>query len=140
MNHDDYEGVHVILDNVDDLHITATQEIEPEHFIFTTLNIAPQGTAYADGSPSGFESISLDLQRKSIAMLNVGSVPVILCHSVAQVKDPANYATPIVSPQGGLIPAGGNWGADGTGPVWVVNTSLTVNALVTVTVNRRGNA
>jgi hypothetical protein len=133
--------VHVHVDNTDEFrNALHTEEVEPEHFVFSTYNIGPAGTQYSDGTPAGYVSVALDLKRKSIAIQNNSAQPIVLCHTISQAHDPANYATPLVNPVGAYIPAGGNAAMDGTGPLQIVNTSTTQNALVTVIVNRRGNA
>jgi hypothetical protein len=133
--------VHVHVDNADDLkNATKVEEVEPEHFVTSTLVLLPVTNQLSTGQGTGRNDIAqvldVDLKRKSAACLVIDTA-VVFCDSYRKAQDTANQTAGVPFPQGAYVPAGGSWAADGTGPLWVVNTIPGTPCRVSVTINRR---
>jgi hypothetical protein len=124
-----HDIIHVHVDNHEDMkaHAVKVEEHEPEHFVFHTFVIPANGIE---------RLANLDPMRKSIAILTVDQA-IILCHTESQANSAANQVAATPNPDGAYIAAGGNWSANGTGAVWMVNATGSSTRVV-VTLNRRG--
>jgi hypothetical protein len=134
INHQDPISVHV--ENFGDFETYKTEEVEPEHFVFSTYQVqagtAPQGTGL-----SPYQRIlAQDPLRKEATIINVDN-PVVLCHSEAQAANANNQITTVPFPEGAYLAAGANITIKGTGQVWVAATAVTASR-VSVMANRRG--
>jgi hypothetical protein len=83
--------------------------------------------------------LDLDPLRKD-AIIVVNDNPVVICHTYRQTQDPANQVAGVPFPNGGYLPVGNGPSISGTGPLWVVATTVATNTRVTVLINRRGAA
>jgi len=135
MKDEDAVKVHVV--NASDMKAVATEEKEPEHFIFSTFVLQGIGTGNADEMPQYYlQILNLDPRRKSVSIMSLDN-PIVLCHSEAQAMSPANQVAGLPDPDGIVILAGGTFSVNGTGPIWAVST-VTGNSRVSVASNRRG--
>lgn len=117
----------------------ATEEREPEHFVFFTYVLTPYSSVEPGGQSAGgwYEGIlKQDPRRKSAAIYSPDGA-FIACHSEAQASDSSNLEAGTPFPQGAYFPQGSSFAVDGTGPIWAVNPGNST-IRITVVTNRRG--
>lgn len=127
----DPESIKVHITNPDDIATTYTREVEPEHFVFSTLVVAFNTPGFANYEIAMMED-PLRVDGSIMAIDN----PIIICHTMAQVTDPANQAANTPYPQGGLLLAGSAITFTGTGKLYVVAT-VAAASRVSLFINRR---
>jgi hypothetical protein len=133
---DEHVSVHV--ENFDDFPTHKTEEVEPEHFVFSTYVVQGGTTNQGPGNPPYQLILALDPQRKDAAITSPDAA-IVICHSYAQAQSIANQVAGIPNPEGFYVPAGGSISLEGTGRAIAVAT-LNTPARVCVAINRRGSA
>jgi hypothetical protein len=130
-------AVEVHVTNFEDASATRTEEVEPEHFVAVTFSLA----APVANNPLGniANILEQDPLRKEAEII-VSDNPVVLCHSFRQTQDPANQVATVPFPNGAYLPVGTSITIRGTGPMWVVATTVASSTRVAVIINRRGDA
>lgn len=129
----DEDAIKVHITNPGDISIVRTEEKEPQHFVFSTAEVA-YGVA---GYDNYTQILAEDPLRKDATILSVDN-PVVICHSSAQANDPANQVSGVPHPVGALLPANASLTISGTGRAWVAATSASPSR-VSIAINRRGN-
>ena len=119
--------VRVHIENADDIRTVRTEEREPEHFVFSTITLAP-------GQTVNNNLLMLDPMRKAASLLPIDA-PLILCHSAAQAASVSNQNAAFTDPDGAYVPQGTSIALTGTGPVW---GAVQAACRVSVIINRRG--
>jgi hypothetical protein len=127
--------VHIM--NFEDGKIEKTEEIEPEHFVCVTFALGAPSSSNPGANIANI--LEQDPQRKEAEII-VNDNPVVLCHTFRQTQDPANQVATIPFPNGSYLPIGTSVTIKGTGPIWVVATTVATPTRVSVIINRRGNA
>jgi len=113
-----------------------TEEHVPEHFITATYVVQFNSTS----GINTFEQVLAQDPLRESATITSPDQAIILCHSRAQVNDPANQVAGVPFPQGMIVPAGATVSVDGTGRLWAVATTAASPARIGVCQNRRGDA
>jgi hypothetical protein len=134
----DESHVSVHVENFDDFKTTKTEEVQPEHFVFSTYVVQGGQVSQGAGNPPFQQILMLDVERKDAAITSPDAA-IVLCHSAAQAQSAQNQVAGVPNPEGFYIPAGGSISLEGTGRVWAVAT-VNTPARVCVAVNRRGGA
>jgi len=132
------ETIPVRVMNAEDLRPPViTEEAEPEHFTCTTFVLQAATANNPDANLA--DVLKLDPQRKDATIMAIDNA-VVVCHTYRQTKDPANQVAGVPFPNGSYLPAGAAIAVSGTGPLWVVATTVASNSRVSVAINRRGSA
>lgn len=124
----DHEPVGVKVTNFEDM-VFKTEELEPEHFSFTTVTLTP-------GQSMAQTILALDPNRKSASVLPVDA-PIVLCDSPGQAVSAGNQASGFTAPDGAYVPQGTSVALSGTGQCWA---ACQVATRVSVIINRRGSS
>lgn len=122
-------AIPVHVENINDLRIVKTEEVEPEHFVFSTVVVAP-------GQAGIQELLKLDPKRKDASLLPIDA-PIVICHTYGQTMSASNQVAGFTAPDGAYVPQGTSMTLSGTAAVYVTCQAQT---RVTLIINRRGNA
>lgn len=134
---DNYDTVHVHVDNHEDFKITRTEEHEPEHFECRTYTVNGTITAQVQQNAQKYVRIlELNPLRKEAAILSLDAT-VVICHSEAQANSVANQIAGLPDPDGVPLGVNQNLSVSGSGPLWAVATVAGV-ARIAVIANVRG--
>lgn len=130
MREADPESVKVHVTNVDDLKAVPTEEKEPEHFTASSFVLPALGVGENPEQSNPQQVLQLDPMRKLAYITFNGNGQVWLAHSAAQANALQNGAEQGAD-SGTLVTCPSVIKAEGTGPLWAIQSSLTQSPGVT---------
>lgn len=137
MREADPESVKVHVTNVDDLKAVPTEEKEPEHFTASSFVLPALGAGENPEQSNPQQVLQLDPMRKLAYLTFNGDGQVWLAHSAAQANALQN-GTQQGADSGTLVTCPSVIKAEGTGPLWAIQSSLTQTAGSGVTLSAAG--